>query len=88
MGLPPYQRLNYNRCIQLTGGYMSVYRYRIIRLPEVKNTTGLAKSTIYKKVAAKEFPKPISLGGKAVGWIENEIQNWISERIKDAANDN
>ena len=55
--------------------------YMILRLPEVVKSTGLARSTIYKKMSANEFPKPISLGVKSVGWLESDIQNWIQERI-------
>lgn len=61
---------------------------RIIRLPDVKETTGLAKSTIYKKVAANEFPKPIPLGSKSVGWLESEVQKWIENKVSEAVNDN
>lgn len=56
--------------------------YKIIRLPEVTLSTGLAKSTIYKKMSLKEFPEPISLGSKSVGWLESDIQNWIEQRIQ------
>jgi prophage regulatory protein len=54
----------------------------ILRLPSVKALTGLSRSTIYLRVAEGEFPKPISLGGRAVGWIESEVQDWIKERIE------
>jgi prophage regulatory protein len=54
---------------------------RIMRLPEVKKDTGLARSTIYKKIAEKTFPSQIPLGTKAVGWLERDIQNWIQARI-------
>ncbi|GGG53074.1 hypothetical protein GCM10011403_07860 [Pseudohongiella nitratireducens] len=54
----------------------------ILRLPSVKALTGLSRSTIYLRVAEGEFPKPISLGGRAVGWIEGEVQDWIKERIE------
>lgn len=50
---------------------------RIIRLREVMNATGLARSTIYKYIAESAFPKPVSLGDKCVGWIESEVQDWI-----------
>ena len=53
----------------------------ILRLPEVVKSTGLARSTIYKKMSANEFPKPISLGVKSVGWLESDIQKWIEDRI-------
>ncbi|MFZ4751921.1 MAG: helix-turn-helix transcriptional regulator [Chitinophagaceae bacterium] len=55
--------------------------YKIIRLPEVMQSTGLARSTIYKKMVAGEFPKAISLGSKSVGWLESEVQQWIEQRI-------
>jgi len=56
--------------------------YKIIRLPEVIKSTGLARSTIYKKISAKEFPESISLGVKSVGWLEGDIQKWIEDRIQ------
>lgn len=62
--------------------------YMILRLPQVQKKTGLAKSTIYKKIAEQEFPKPVPLGAKAVGWIEEDINNWIKCCIANAGNDN
>ena len=53
----------------------------ILRLKQVKNKTGLARSTIYFLIAQNNFPKQISLGGRAVGWIEHEIEEWISHKI-------
>lgn len=46
--------------------------------------TGLARSTIYKKIKENTFPKPILLGAKSVGWVENDIQEWIQQRINEA----
>lgn len=54
---------------------------RIIRLKEVIDITGLARSTVYKYVADGLFPKPVSLGDRAVGWVESEVQEWILARI-------
>ena len=28
-----------------------------------------------------DFPKPINLGPRAVGWIESEIEEWLIDRI-------
>ncbi|MCC6954292.1 MAG: AlpA family transcriptional regulator [Deltaproteobacteria bacterium] len=53
----------------------------ILRLPAVRVATGLSRSTIYARVAEGSFPKPISLGSRAVGWIEAEVQHWLTERI-------
>jgi prophage regulatory protein len=55
--------------------------YTLLRLPAVKERTGLSRSTIYLRVAQGTFPTPISLGGRAVGWIEAEIQAWLQDRI-------
>lgn len=54
---------------------------RIIRLNEVINSTGLARSTIYKYISEGAFPKPIPLGDRSVGWLESEIHNWILARV-------
>jgi prophage regulatory protein len=54
----------------------------ILRLPSVKTRTGLSRSTIYLRVSQGMFPKPVSLGGRAVGWLESEIEGWIAERVK------
>tara|TARA_Y100001968_G_scaffold320125_1_gene352655 strand:+ start:517 stop:783 length:267 start_codon:yes stop_codon:yes gene_type:complete len=55
---------------------------RIIRLKEVMDSTGLARSTIYKYIGESAFPKPVSLGDRCVGWVESEVQDWILERIE------
>jgi prophage regulatory protein len=58
--------------------------YSILRLPEVKKQTGLSRSTIYMQIAGGTFPKPISLGSRAVGWLESDIQSWLQEKIEKA----
>jgi prophage regulatory protein len=54
----------------------------ILRLPAVKLRTGLSRSSIYLRISENRFPKSISLGERAVGWIEEEIQQWINEQIQ------
>jgi prophage regulatory protein len=56
--------------------------HTILRLPEVKRSTGLSRSTIYLRIAEGTFPKSVSLGGRAVGWLEAEIQQWLQQRIE------
>jgi prophage regulatory protein len=55
---------------------------RIIRLKEVIDSTGLARSTVYKYIAENTFPKPVSLGDRCVGWVEQEIHDWILSKIE------
>jgi prophage regulatory protein len=56
--------------------------HTILRLPAVKTSTGLSRSTIYLRVSQGTFPKPVSLGGRAVGWLEAEVQEWLQRRIE------
>jgi prophage regulatory protein len=56
--------------------------HTILRLPDVKRSTGLSRSTIYLRISQGTFPKPVSLGGRAVGWLEAEIQQWLQRRIE------
>ena len=53
----------------------------ILRLPVVMARTGLGRTSIYEKVAAGDFPEPINIGPRAVGWIADEVQAWIESRI-------
>lgn len=56
---------------------------RIIRLKDVIDSTGLGRSTIYKYIAEGAFPKPVSLGERSVGWVEEEVHEWIFARIEE-----
>ncbi|MDP3704946.1 MAG: AlpA family transcriptional regulator [Legionellaceae bacterium] len=60
---------------------------KILRLPSVKERTGLSRSSIYLKISQGNFPVPILLGGRSVGWIEEEINNWIEQRIQVSRNE-
>lgn len=54
---------------------------RILRLCQVKELTGLSRSTIYAEIAKGEFPRQIRLtGGRSVGWHEDAIIQWIESR--------
>lgn len=55
---------------------------RIIRLQDVKHSTGLGRSTIYKYISEGSFPKPVPLGDRAVGWVESEVMGWVMARIE------
>ncbi len=55
---------------------------KVLRRNEVENRTGLSRSTIYLFMDEGLFPKPISLGPRAVGWLENEINEWLAARIE------
>lgn len=54
---------------------------QILRRPQVQARTGLPKSTLFQKVAAGQFPKPIKLGARATGWLVEDVDRWITERV-------
>lgn len=54
---------------------------RILRRPEVERLTGLSRTSIYSAMAEGNFPKPIKLGKRAVGWTESSINSWIADKI-------
>jgi prophage regulatory protein len=53
----------------------------IIRRKQVEKRTGLSRSTIYLFIEAGTFPRPINLGARSVGWISEEVDEWITDRI-------
>lgn len=54
----------------------------VLRRKQVETRTGLSRSTIYARIAEGKFPRPIDLGGRAVGWIEAEIDAWLKSCIE------
>lgn len=54
---------------------------KLMRLKDVICKTGLGRSTIYKFMAEGQFPKAVPLGGRAVAWVEQEIDDWITGRV-------
>ena len=46
------------------------------RLPEVMKFTGLSRSSIYLRISTDEFPQPVKIGRRAVGWPEDSIIAW------------
>jgi prophage regulatory protein len=53
----------------------------IIRLKAVLKMTGLSRSSVYSMMGKGCFPTNVSIGARAVGWVESEVRNWIDSRI-------
>jgi len=54
----------------------------VLRVDEVLFRTGLSRTRLYRMIAKGNFPYPISLSTRTVGWIEGEIVSWLVDRIK------
>ncbi len=50
---------------------------RILRMPETASRVGLGRTVIYQRIASGEFPKPLKLGPRAIGFLEHEIDAWL-----------
>ena len=55
---------------------------KMYRLTEVMNMTGLSRSSIYLRVSTDEFPKPVKIGRRAIGWPEESIIAWQSKMME------
>jgi predicted DNA-binding transcriptional regulator AlpA len=60
---------------------------QILKMPEVIKATGLARSTIYKLISENRFPKQIKLTSFSSGWLQSEVDSWVSERIAISRNE-
>jgi prophage regulatory protein len=54
---------------------------RILRWPELHQKVGYSRTNIYYLTEMGDFPKSVKLGGRAVGWLESEIDQWIRDRV-------
>ena len=66
---------------------MEKFQAQIIRLKQVKAMTGLSRSTIYRFMSVRKFPKQIKLGPKSSGWLLDEVDAWIQNQIKNRDNE-
>jgi prophage regulatory protein len=49
---------------------------KILRRAEIVDRSGLSFPTIWRKIQAGTFPKPVQLGPNSVGWVEEEFEAW------------
>ena len=58
---------------------------RTLRMRDLPSKVGYQPSTIYGLIAQGKFPKPskLSPGGRAAGWLESDIDNWITSALGD-----
>ena len=59
---------------------------RILRLREVCQITGLCRSNLYALQAQNRFPCRLKICGRAVGWLESEVVQWIVQRLGERNN--
>lgn len=53
----------------------------IWRMAETCHQVGLSRSTIYRLIDSNDFPQPIPLGSKSIGFLSSEVEAWKTQRI-------
>ena len=55
---------------------------RIVRYAEVTRKVGVSEAKLFDMIAKGQFPKPFSIipGGRAKGWVESTVDDWIKDR--------
>ena len=52
----------------------------VLRFPQVRERTGLSRSTVYRRIRCAKFPVPLDLGNGRLGWLEQEVDEWVAAR--------
>ncbi|HBR3407338.1 TPA: AlpA family transcriptional regulator [Klebsiella pneumoniae] len=55
-----------------------------IRLSEVLRRTGYSNAWIYRLLKENRFPRPVKIGSRSIAFVENEIDEWINQRIAES----
>lgn len=57
---------------------------QVLRLPQVRQRTGLGKTALYERIASGDFPQPFPLGdgARAVGWLSEDVDKWIATQAQ------
>ena len=59
---------------------MAIEESRILRLPEVLRLCGMSKSLLYQMIGEGEFPAPVRIGQRSVGWRYGDVLSWLESR--------
>lgn len=60
---------------------------RLLRIGEVLEIAGISKSVLYEMVNREEFPRPVRIGRRSVGWRQREVKDWL-DSLPPATQDN
>lgn len=56
----------------------SLIQIKIKRRPEVLSRLGIKNTCLHDRIKAGLLPPPIALGGRAVGWLEHELDQVLA----------
>ena len=56
---------------------------RMLRLPQLQERLPISRTKIYELMSEGRFPTPVSIGDRAVYWLEDEVEEWLRSRIEE-----
>jgi prophage regulatory protein len=56
----------------------------MLRLKQLKERTGLGRSTLYERIRTGAWTAPVPLGPRAVGWPSHEVEALLEAQIAGA----
>lgn len=54
---------------------------KLLSTKSVIDMTSLSRATLWRKVQAGEFPKPISISTSRVAFLADEVEKWIANLV-------
>lgn len=61
---------------------------QLLRLPDVLRQTGVSRSSIYARIRAGQFPRPIALGPRTSAWLATDVTAWIEQKVNESRGEN
>ncbi|MEP4705277.1 MAG: AlpA family phage regulatory protein [Hyphomicrobiales bacterium] len=59
---------------------------QLLSTKSVIEVTSLSRTTLWRKVQAGEFPSPVQLTAARVGYLADEVDLWINDRVNSHRN--
>lgn len=53
---------------------------QVLKIQAVLKRTGLGRDSVYRLARAGKFPRPIKISERASGWLESEVEHYLSDR--------
>ncbi|MGE3508419.1 MAG: helix-turn-helix transcriptional regulator [Vicinamibacterales bacterium] len=53
---------------------------RILRRPDLRSIDGLSGTTRWRLIRAGQYPQPIRLSERTVGWRQSDVATWVANR--------
>jgi predicted DNA-binding transcriptional regulator AlpA len=68
--------------VERTGPQVHRERFRHQSANQRHHILGAEPQSIYRLIEQDDFPKQVRLGERAAGWVEEEVDGWLRERIE------